>query len=324
MPTSDTTVYTKTNRKWLMKMGVAAVFALVLFVWGLIDATVVYPNQGINDASYKQKEYLRLAKSSPGRLAATSIADPQARFAKLKGMEAELAKTKSAAAAADAKGPGAQAERITLLAGVIDAAEYDWLASLKLVGRLKPEYTTIPNPEATFTELDSFWNKTDPPKALAAYDLPLQWGLTAAGLIWFGYLVALYVKVKRTRYGWDAAERRLHLPDGSEVLPTDITELDKRKWDKFYVTLMLVGGRSVLLDLYRFDPLEEWILAMEGNTDEGDEGEGKGEGEGTGEGGGEGKPAGPAEPAGMANGASESPDSQNVTDVGVSAATDKA
>jgi len=301
MPTSDTTVYTKTNRKWLMKMGVAAVFALVLFVWGLIDATVVYPNQGINDASYKQKEYLRLAERSPGRLAATSIADPQARFDKLKGMEAELTKTKSAAAAAEAKGdaPGAQAERITLLAGVIDAAEYDWLASLKLVGRLKPEYTTIATPKATLSELESFWNKSDPPKALAAYDLPLQWALTAAGLIWFGYLVVLYVKVKRTRYGWDAADRRLHLPDGSEVLPTDITELDKRKWDKFYVTLMLAGGRSVLLDLYRFDPLEEWILAMEGNTDEGDEGEG--EGKSKDEGDGEDKRAEPAEKASEAS-----------------------
>ena len=117
MPISDTTVFTTINRKWLMKMGVAAVVALVLFVWGYIDATSVYPEQGIKDASYKQKEYLRMAKLSPGRLAATSIAEPQARFEKLKATEAEFEKVKGAAAAAEAKGnaPGAESERITLL-----------------------------------------------------------------------------------------------------------------------------------------------------------------------------------------------------------------
>ncbi|MGH7132453.1 MAG: hypothetical protein ACREJO_10960, partial [Phycisphaerales bacterium] len=52
-------------------------------------------------------------------------------------------------------------------------------------------------------------------------------------------------------------------PDGKTIVPADIAEFDKRKWDKFYVTINLKGGEARKLDLLRYVPLEEWVLAME-------------------------------------------------------------
>ena len=59
------------------------------------------------------------------------------------------------------------------------------------------------------------------------------------------------------------------LPGGQKVGPGDIAEFDKRKWDKFLVTLTIkdshptLGGQRVVVDLYRHEPVEDWILAME-------------------------------------------------------------
>ncbi|MEZ6210689.1 MAG: hypothetical protein R3B46_05480 [Phycisphaerales bacterium] len=39
--------------------------------------------------------------------------------------------------------------------------------------------------------------------------------------------------------------------------------LDKRKWDKYYAFLKVDGRPDELkLDLYRYVPLEEWVLDM--------------------------------------------------------------
>jgi hypothetical protein len=76
-------------------------------------------------------------------------------------------------------------------------------------------------------------------------------------------------RVARRRYSWDDAEKRLFLPDGSSLVPADVAEFDKRKWDKFLIYLHVKphherhAGRELMLDLYQHAPLEDWVLEME-------------------------------------------------------------
>ena len=52
-------------------------------------------------------------------------------------------------------------------------------------------------------------------------------------------------------------------------MPEDITDFDKRKWDKFLVTLSIrdghptMPGKKLTLDTYMHNELEPWILEME-------------------------------------------------------------
>ncbi len=61
----------------------------------------------------------------------------------------------------------------------------------------------------------------------------------------------------------------LGLPGGHSLTPADLTDVDKRKWDKFFVSLVVkpghatLGGKEVALDLLRYEPLEDWVLEME-------------------------------------------------------------
>ncbi len=83
------------------------------------------------------------------------------------------------------------------------------------------------------------------------------------------YLIVLWVRVAAKTYTWDAAHQQLGLPGGASLVPTDLADVDKRKWHKFFVTLEIndthpkLAGQGVTLDLYRYVPLEEWVLEME-------------------------------------------------------------
>ena len=77
----------------------------------------------------------------------------------------------------------------------------------------------------------------------------------------------LFVRVSAKKYRWSPDTRTLTLPGGKTIAPAQIAEVDKRKWDKFFVTLRLNESspepREVKLDLLRFTPLEAWVLEME-------------------------------------------------------------
>ncbi len=261
---------TTLNRPWVMKTGVFMLGLLGFGAWGLVDATVIYPNRGIEDASFKQKLYLE-ANQRAGRLVLSSLREPASEFERLRERRAELRKAVEDDAALQkaeaAGGPVAQEatnRRRTLTGGLADAAGLRWLESLALVSRVDAKYTVMADPDRALAELKTKWDKTSPPKELAAYDLPLQWAFTVAGFVGFAYLVLLLGRTKATVYKWDAAEQRLHLPDGRALTPADVKEFDKRKWDKFFVFLVPKdGGKPVKLDLYRHARLEEWVLAME-------------------------------------------------------------
>ncbi|MFN0010428.1 MAG: hypothetical protein ACKVS8_02160 [Phycisphaerales bacterium] len=261
---------TTLNRPWLMKTAVFMVGLLGFGIWGLVDAMVIYPNRGIEDASFKQKVYLE-ANQRAGRIVLSSFREPADALEALQEKKAELRKAvdedaalQKAEAAGGQPAQDATRRRRAIMGTVADAAGLKWLESLSLVGRLDPKFTVMADADATLAELKAKWDKTSPPKELAAYDLPLQWIFTFLGFAGFAYLVVLVLRVKTTTYGWDAPDQRLHLPDGKAIVPADIKEFDKRKWDKFFVFLHLKdGSRPVKLDLYRHAKLEEWVLAME-------------------------------------------------------------
>ena len=112
-------------------------------------------------------------------------------------------------------------------------------------------------------ELDKKWSKTDQTQPLAGYDLPVQWLFVVIGFGGGLYLLGLILRSAGTKFHWDADSKRLTLPGGRAIVPADLKDVDKRRWHKFYVTLLLNDGSSHALDLYRFDPLERWVLEME-------------------------------------------------------------
>ncbi len=238
---TSTQARTKLARRWLIKMGVFIVICAGLSLWGLYDATDVYPARGERDASYKLNEYLQAA-SRAGRLTRTALVveDPRAAHAELGARKAELA------------------------TGSLERARYEWLESLARMWRLDSANDRIEDsPRAQLTALEEYWTQRDPPAPLEAYDLFFQWAIFVISGIGALLLLVLLARVARKSYRFDADENRLHLPGGRSVTPDDLAEVDKTKWHKFFVTLRLKEGAPVTLDLYRYEPLEEWVLAME-------------------------------------------------------------
>ncbi len=104
---------------------------------------------------------------------------------------------------------------------------------------------------------------------LSRFDIPSQWLITAVGFIGGAWIVALIARVSAKTYRWEPAAQRLTLPGGASVTPADVSEVDKTLWHKYYVELHIkadhpkLGGKSVKLDLMRYEPLEAWVLEME-------------------------------------------------------------
>lgn len=256
------TLTTTVNRGWLIKFSLFALVSLVFGVWGLYDALVVYPARGHEDVKYQLTEYLELRREDAGALDAVRIAEPAARLAELSAREDELSKV-----AASAPGKGAVgadgARRRQVLPDLLAHEEYGWLLALKRVNELTPAQTEIADPRARLAELEQYWKTHEPPKPLASYDIPLQWGIAVIGFAVGAYLSLYIIRTLMTKYQYEPATQTLTLPGGRAIRPADLTDLDKRRWDKFYVTLITTTGPSVSLDVLRFVPLEDWVLAME-------------------------------------------------------------
>lgn len=245
---------TRLSKRWVRKMAIFIAMALGLGIWGLYDATVAWPNRGKLAARYLEGKFLESLRDK-GRLSArANVPDPaaeHARLAKISGDKGVL------------DGP--------------DRALFDWLDALKTVRRCTPEYTQIPRTDPIdgtgvldpAQRLDQLSKITNPPKPLAKWDIPVQWIISAAGFVGAIYLLGLFFTVKGRKYSWNAAEKRLMLPDTGTLLPSDIAEFDKRLWSKFLITLLVKpghathAGKSLVLDLYHHEPLEEWVLEME-------------------------------------------------------------
>ena len=241
---------TRLHRRWLIKMTLGTIALAAIGLWGLYDATIKYPQRGVRHAEYMEWQYLQ-AEQQAAALSLAGTPDPEAQLRDLSGMSPDY-----------------------FSANPADEAKLGWLESLRTIGRLDAEHTTYggagrPSPSDRLRELNEKWKTSSAPKALAAYDLPLQWAICVGGFALAGWLMLLFVKVGAKTYRWDPEGKALSLPGGATLKPEDFEDIDKRKWHKFLVTLKVrqehgqLGGRQVRLDLYRYTPLEEWVLEME-------------------------------------------------------------
>jgi hypothetical protein len=278
------TLSTTLNRSWLLKTGG---FMLLLFVfgfWGLYDGVYLYPKRGLEDASYQFRDFLAAADKA-GRLTTSNItvADPKGALRELRP------KAKQLQAQASSSTPEARQ-------AAMDAMKYMWLDSLAKVWRLSPgekflgtnekagkslyfepgtgkghsvavaggERTEL-SPQQLLNELTTFWGGQNKPSPLSAFDMIFQWIFVAVGFIggpWI-LLTILRSKAKARQITFEPGQQRLGLPGGVSITPTDIKDIDKRKWHKFYCTVQTTDGKAHELDLLRYTPLEDWVLAME-------------------------------------------------------------
>lgn len=239
--------------KWARKMAIIFLLVVGIGTWALYDATIKYPAKGRQFVEWAEWQYLILldeesnAQRDPGIITRNAaVTDPKAELIRLRSDPNAGAR------------PSMQ-------------ARFEWLQALSHVGMLEPENTDFDQvaPRQRLAELQQKWASTSKPAPLHGYDLPLQWVILVVGYGLGLYLLYLVLRVAATKYRWDPARKALTLPGGETITPTDLEEVDKRKWDKFIVFLKMkpdaanLPGKSVRVDTYRHSRVEEWILEME-------------------------------------------------------------
>lgn len=290
---------TRLGRRWLTTKFIFMVVLLAFGIWGFLDATVFYKNRGLNDASYKLKVYLEAARSA-GRLSPGSVRveDPAAVRQELRGRRNDLmaASTGDSLSARQAAFDLARLDWLDSLAAVwmlrpdpqdlgrsappasapgapggsarSDGARHLFFDPVKgegfstATGKPADPRTTV-ELGGLLDELTRKWNTQPKAKPLSSYDMAVQWIFVTVGIGGGLYLAVVLLRAASTKYRWDPGAKRLELPGGRAIVPADLKDVDKRKWHKFYVTLNLNDGSNVELDLYKFDPLEAWVLEME-------------------------------------------------------------
>ncbi len=252
------------NRPWVLKMLIFIVVVLGFGTWGYYDAAIVYPARGEKYADWAQWQYLQASALADQEefgwmLNNASVTDPDAELAHLRSEE-ESARNLEAAQNPESRSYRRAAAKI---------ARANWLEGLRLIGKLDAEHTTIENPRQRLENLQTKWASSTQPKPLHGLDIPMQWGIMTICYLVGAYLIVLFLRVAVKKYTWDPAEQRLTLPGGASLVPSDLAEIDKRKWDKFIVFLKVregheqLGGQEVRIDTYRHAHVEGWILAME-------------------------------------------------------------
>lgn len=260
---------TRTNPKWVRNMMIYVALCLGIGVWGLVDATVVYPNRGARAAEFFEFQYLDELARATGSVVngSASVENPAEAFQRLKGKST---------------GGGQMTP--------VETNQYHWLEQLAAIGQMNPANTKFPRTDFRRVDgklvevasagerlgtLRERWTKVDekgnppPYSPLSWYDLPSQWLFVVFGLGLAPYLLFTMLRVRARVYRFEHATCTLTLPTGESVAPADVKEFDKTKWDKVFITLHIrddhprLAGRSLELDLLRFVPLEDWVLRME-------------------------------------------------------------
>jgi len=249
-------------RKWVIKMVVFLVVLIGFGFYGLYDAKIAYPKRGEKSASWHLHQYLDKADKAlllENDLTVPEGTTPKEQYADIESRLGDLTRT--------AEGTSLRAK-----GDLAELARYNWLGSLGVLGKLTNERIAADlgeNPRDTFEALDEKWKKTtDKPKPLASYDIPVQWLFTFLGFGGGAIMLLHVTRIARKKYTWNPEQLRLGLPGGASLVPADVEVFDRRKWDKFLVFLKVnaehkeLGGKEVKLDLYQYQPLEEWYKAM--------------------------------------------------------------
>lgn len=256
----------KLGRRWVLKMTVFTFALFVLGAWGLYDATVVYPARGERYAGWAKWQYLLAAKAANdggefGIMAReTSVPDPRGEYDRLRDPSTK-GRLDTDAGSTNAR---------TRLRAEFERTRLRWLESLATINRLQPERTVIEEPTQELDRLTAEWStSTAQPKPLAWYDMPTQWIFTVVGFVGGLLLLAHMLRVAARKYLWHPAEKRLVVPGGHAITPADLVEVDKTRWDKFIVYMVLkdthptLPGGRVRVDTYQHADAEPWILEME-------------------------------------------------------------
>lgn len=236
---------------WRLKISIIIAVLVGFSLWCLYDATIAYPDRGMEYAEYMEREYLQTRAAAVGRTLRADdvgVTDPVAELDRLR----ERRET-----------------GVTLTDS--EAARKEWLRSLAVVGRLDPQLTGYAGvePQERLNELQARFGTSNPPKRLSSFDIPVQWVMLVIAMT---IAMICFVKIMSVRskvYKWDPERQRLIFPDGLELTPDDLADVDKRLWRKFYVDLEVrddhpqAGGKTIRVDLYRRAHIEDWILEME-------------------------------------------------------------
>ena len=248
---------THIGRSWLIKIGLFSVACLVFGLWGLWDARWSYPSRGVAHAEWYFVDHLNAAREA-NRLNAETL------------RVADVAEERNAVRER-LRSTGRQTRD-----ELFDRTRQAWLDQLAYAGRsdLAAEHVRLFLSDADewgslslhLDRLNSArQGQPQPDSPLAGYDVPLNWAIFLVCLPLGLYLAFLIVRVSGRVYRFDHDRCELRLPGGRTVLAADISEVDKTKWHKYYVTLHMKDGKgsAVTLDLYRYQPLESWVLEME-------------------------------------------------------------
>jgi len=243
---------TRVNKRWLVKQLVITLIFAGFGAWALFDALWAYPARGANAAAYFEMQYLERL-SQDGRPMG-GVDEPARQLARLRAVEPQEL-------------------------GATDQALLRWLDALSLIHRAQPEHAKIPRTDFRTGEeitdararLESLKAdvKIQAPKPLSAFDIPSQWIILAACWGVGAWILLLMMRVRSRTFRFDPDSLTLTLNTGDSLTPSDIAEVDKRLWHRFFVVIEIkpghatLGGKSVKLDLLRYEPLEEWVLAME-------------------------------------------------------------
>ena len=266
---SDTAQETKPNetletnlaRRWVIKMVVFLIVSVGFGLYGLYDATIAYPSRGEKSASWHLYTYLDRADKARILENDLTVPDGMTAAEQYDEIESRLGDLTTTA----------EGTSLRAMADAAEIARYHWLGSLGVLGDLTNERVAADlsgRPRDTLATLKQRWESSDRPKPLASYDIPVQWLFTFIGLGGGAFMLIHMIRVASKKYTWNPEELRLGLPGGASLVPSDVEVFDRRKWDKFIIFLKVnadhkeLGGREIKLDLYQYQPLEDWYVEM--------------------------------------------------------------
>lgn len=253
------TLTTKLQKKWLFKIGIFLVVLFGLGVWGWYDATVIYPKRGKVHVDFMLKNYLEQASAS-GQLLRASVFDPAAEYQRLLGAGEQLSEVERARL--EWLTAVSRLHRLEAITEMNKAVAQD-AAAVQSHTMSRDKLTVFVEPREMLNRLTTETQNLSQPTPLSSYDIPVQYLIMVAGFAGALWILFVIFRASRVRFRYEPATHTLTLPGGRRISATEIEEVDKRKWHKFFVTLRTKEGSPVQLDLLRYVPLEEWVLEME-------------------------------------------------------------
>src|SRR3982751_6795955 len=120
------------SRKWTVKIGIIGALLAALGLWGILDATVKYPQRGAEAAEYLEHQYLKELGNERREFAASipNTSDQRTPSQRLKDLDEKIESSAMLSAS--------------------DRQLHDWLDQLKIIGKLEPAAVSTQIPRTDF------------------------------------------------------------------------------------------------------------------------------------------------------------------------------